>query len=112
MQNDEVNPQQKSSREKFNSKVFKLKRIPDNFLLSDLSKSAFTRLIRQIELCRENQIGIDDLYETFSKTVYDEMNKNIPSFDTSKRTKKLYKTYKPYCNEELENLWCAMHKCE
>ena len=112
MQNDEVNPQQKSSREKFNPKVFKLKRIPDNFLSSDLSKSAFTRLIRQIELCRENQNGIDDLYETFSKTVYDEMNKNIPSFDTSKRTKKLYKTYKPYCNEELENLWCAMHKCE
>ena len=62
MQNDEVNPQQKSIREKFNPKVFKFNRILDNFLSSDLSKSVFTRLIRQIELCRENQNGIDDLY--------------------------------------------------
>ena len=30
----------------------------------------------------------------------------------SKRTKKRYKTYKPYWNEELENLWRIMHKCE
>ena len=40
------------------------------------------------------------------------MKKNILSLDTSKRTKKRYKTYKPYWNDELENLWRAMHKCE
>ena len=40
------------------------------------------------------------------------MNDNIPSFDCSKKTRKRYKTFKPYWNETLENLWLEVRRKE
>ena len=40
------------------------------------------------------------------------MNENIPSFDCSKKTRKHYKQFKPYGDENLERLWQKVRKKE
>ena len=94
-----------TSNSPFNTKVFKLKRIPENFLTSELARNAFLDIICNIERCRENQNHIDRLYEEFCNTLIKQMNENIPSFDCSKKTRKRYKQFKPYWDENLERLW-------
>lgn len=80
----------------FNTKLYKLKRIPENFLSLTMARNAFLGIIRNIELCRETQNSIDTVYDDFCVKLFKEMNENIPSFDCSKKTRKRYKTFKPY----------------
>ena len=100
------------SRIPFNTKVYKLKRIPANFLSSELTRRAFLDIIRNIELCRENQENVDKLYDDFCDKLIIEMDENIPSFDCSKKTRKRYKHYKPYWDDDLETLWHNFHMKE
>ena len=84
-ENDMIN---RSYRIPFDTKVFKLKRIPDNFFFFfslDLARNAFVSIIRHIELCRETQNNIDALYDDFCVKLFKEINENIPSFDCSKK---------------------------
>ena len=78
--------------------MFKLKRIPANFLSPELTQCAFSNIIRNIE-------NVDMMYDDFCNKMIGEMNQNIPSFDCSKKTRKRYKQYKPYWDENLETLW-------
>ena len=96
----------------FNTKVYKLKRIPANFLSSELTRRAFLVIIRSIELCRETQDNVDNLYDDFCNKLISEMDTNIPSLDCSKKTRKRYKHYKPYWDENLEGLWHNFHMKE
>ena len=80
--------------------MYKLKRIPANFLSSELTRRAFLDIIRNIELCRENQENVDKLYDDFFDKLIIEMDENIPSFDCSKKTRKRYKHYKPYWDDD------------
>ena len=75
-------------------------------------RNAFLGIIRNIELCRETQNSIDTVYDDFCVKLFKEMNENIPSFDCSKKTRKRYKTFKPYWNEILENLWLEVRRKE
>jgi hypothetical protein len=102
------NPANQQSRPPFNTRIYKLKRIPDDFLSSNLAKTAFRNLIRNIELCRENQHNIDLIYDQFCNTLIKEMNEHIPSFDCSKKTRKRYKSFKPYWDDDIEQLWQAV----
>lgn len=79
---------------------------------SELARTAFLDTIRNIELCRETQNNIDELYESFCTKLIKEMNENIPSFDCSKKTLKRYKQFKPYWDENLERLWQDVRKKE
>ena len=105
---EDTNDQRESnvSRIPFNTKVFKLKRIPANFLSSELTRRAFLDIIRNIELCRENQENVDKLYDDFFDKLIIEMDENIPSFDCSKKTRK------PYWDDDLETLWHNFHMKE
>ena len=61
----------------FTTKIYKLKRIPGDFLSSELTRSALIQIIRNIELCRESKENIDAIYDTFCSTLIQEMNDNI-----------------------------------
>ena len=71
----------------FNTKFYKLKRIPENSLGSPLAQNAFLGIIRNIQLCRETQNNIENVYDDLCVKLYKEMNDNIPSFDWSNKTK-------------------------
>lgn len=58
----------------FYTKIFKLKRIPEKFLCSDIARNAFLGIIRNTELCRETQNGIDSLHDDFCLTLFNEMH--------------------------------------
>ena len=82
------------------------------FLSSELTRRAFLDIIRNIELCRENQENVDKLYDDFCDKLIIEMDENIPSFDCPKKTRKRYKHYKPYWDDNLETLWHNFHMKE
>ena len=71
---------------------------------SELARTAFLDIIRNIELCRETQNNMDELYESFCTNLIKEMNENIPSFYCSKKTRKRYKQFKLYWDENLKQL--------
>jgi hypothetical protein len=50
---------------------FKLKQIPPDFMDSELARSAIMNLVRNIELARESQSGIDSVYHEFCDSLYD-----------------------------------------
>ena len=68
----------------------------------------FLDIIRNIELSREIQTNIDKLYEEFCNKLIKEMNENIPQFDCLRKTRRRYKQFKPYWDENLEALWQEM----
>ena len=93
-------------------KRYKLKSIPADFMSSSLSKLALQTIITRIESARETQDEIDVIYENLCDVIVSEMNTSIPVFDTGKRSRKRFKSTKPYCNDELRDLWNAMHETE
>ena len=91
---------------------FKLNRIPDDFMESELSRLAILDIIQKIESARETQSNIDFIYEELCTTIWSEMNDKIPKYDTSRSTRRRYKCSKPYWNDGLSYLWSEMRKKE
>jgi hypothetical protein len=91
---------------------YKLNRIPEDFMNSELSRLALLGLISQIERCRETQSEIDRIYETLCSTILSEMDAKIPKYETHKQSSKRHKHKKPYWNEELQSLWDTMRDKE
>ena len=65
---------------------FKLNRIPDDFMDSELSRLAILDIIQKIESARETQTNIDSIYEELCSVILNEMNDKIPKYDTSRST--------------------------
>ena len=101
-----------SSSATCSTKRYKLNAIPVDFLSSNISKLALQSVIQRIESARETQNEVDDIYSTLCKLLVAEMDANIPTFDTSKRTKKRFKNTKPFWNDELAGLWHSMRDRE
>ena len=80
-----------SSSATCSTKRYKLNAIPVDFLSSNISKLALQSVIQRIESARETQNEVDDIYSTLCKLLIAEMDANIPTFDTSKRTKNALK---------------------
>lgn len=80
---------------------FKLNRIPDDFMDSELSRLAILSVIQKIESSRETQSNIDSIYEELCNTIWTEMNDKIPKYDTSRSTRRCYKCSKPYWNDDI-----------
>ena len=93
-------------------KRYKLKSTPRDFLSSDLSKLALQTIILKTESARETQTEIDTIYNDLCNVITTEMDKCIPRFETGKKTKRRFKSHKPYWNEDLSELWNAMHSKE
>ena len=93
-------------------KRYKLKSTPRDFLSSDLLKLALQTIILKIESARETQTEIDTIYNDLCNVITTEMDKCIPRFETGKKTKRRFKSHKSYWNEDLSELWNAMHSKE
>lgn len=93
-------------------KRFNLRRIPSEFMKSNSAINAINSLIRKIELCRETQKDINDIYEHFCDIVISEMTESIPNYDWSTKSKKKLRIHKPYWNDELTELWNIMRSHE
>ncbi|XP_060556851.1 uncharacterized protein LOC132717406 [Ruditapes philippinarum] len=91
---------------------FKLKQIPNDFMESDMVKSAIFNLIDRIERCRETQGEIDAIYDNLCKLITREMHDKIPQINASSRTQRRRKHLKPYWNDELQSLWYNMNTKE
>ena len=79
-------------------KRYKLKAIPRDFLSSNISRLALQDIISKIESAQETQSEIDNIYSSLCDAIITEMNNCIPRCDTSKKTRKRFKTHKPYWN--------------
>ena len=77
-----------------------------------MSKLAIQSVIRRIESARDTQNEVDDIYSTLCSLIIAEMDANIPTFDTSKRTRKRFKNTKPFWNDDLTNVWHSMRDKE
>ncbi|WAR23590.1 hypothetical protein MAR_037259, partial [Mya arenaria] len=88
-----------------NQPRFNPKRIPNDFMDSDMAKRAIVNMITRIERCRETQNEIDDIYEYLCEVILKEMSDNIPKSHTSRRTQKRQNHTKPFWNDELQSLW-------
>ena len=96
-----------------NGKVkYKLKKIPADFMTSDLSRQAIANIIDSIENTRENQTRIDDIYHNLCSIIKTEMEAKIPKYNTAKQSNKRYKPRKPFWNDELQRLWNKMYHTE
>lgn len=93
-------------------KRFNLRRIPSDFMNSNSAIHAINLLIRKIELCRETQREINEIYENFCEMVISEMTESIPNYDWSRKSKKKLRIHKPYWNNELTELWKTMRNHE
>ena len=87
---------------------FKLKTIPDNFMDSDLARSAIIDIISQIERCRDCQEDIDSIYTNLCKSIVSEMNRKLPKHEVNSGSAKRYRKKKPYWNDSLTDLWNYM----
>ena len=96
------------SQKPFIERKYKLNRLPQNFMNSNISRTAFLELINRIELCRETQNNVDLIYDSLCDTLIREMNDSVPYFDCTKPVRKRFKSFKPYWNDDLDRQWNKM----
>ena len=82
-------------------------------MCSDITKEVIHMVIRQIEICREQQEDIATVYEQLWKLVTTEMKETIQYHEASRKIRKLFRhKKKTFWNQELSDLWVTMHSCE
>ena len=91
---------------------FKLNRIPDDMFQSETCALAIIELIENIEIVRETQSEVDNMYNRVCNLILTEMKRNIPTFDATRKSRRRYKHNKPYWNDELSGLWKIMRDKE
>lgn len=62
---------------------FKLHKVPDNFMSSNMSSQAVAEIIASIERSRESQEQCTIIYGNFFDTILDEMNNTVPKVRSS-----------------------------
>ena len=108
----ETGQQTTPSSEIGNEEKFNLRRIPSNFMTSDVARTALLNMIERIETARETQCEIDAVYDSLMKCILDEMNREIPKYGAPKRSQKRLRHRKPYWCEELQTAWNNMRDRE
>ncbi len=90
-----------------NTASYRVSSIPESFMNNDTARNELMNLISELELCRENQSMVDQLYENLVKCIFNEMERQLPKYTGVKSNKK-FKVKKPYWTDELKNLWSDM----
>ena len=87
--------------------------MPDDFLQSDLRRSAIVEAITRLETIQNNQIDIDSTYKDFCDIYHDELNTHLNYKDmTPQSAKRFRRSVKPYWNAEVQSLWNIYHEAE
>lgn len=91
---------------------YNLRKIPVDFMGSELTRAALLNLISQIEISREPQTEIDIIYDRLCEIIIHEMSAKIPKYNSTSRTAKRFKSKKPFWNDHLQSLWNIMRQKE
>lgn len=97
----------------YNNKIYNFRNKPENFLKNDEWKTNIEEIVQTLENNINNQQELDSVFENFCKCLFSEFDKTL-KFKTigSKKTKRYYKSHKPYWDEELSNKWKIMRERE
>ena len=93
-------------------KQHRFKKVSDNFMSNNLFISSLDLIINEIQFAETSQNSLDCAYNNLCKVIFDEMDKFLGSPTESKKSRKLFKSYKPFWNENLTELWRDMHEAE
>ena len=97
----------------YNNKMYNFKDKPEGFLDNPEWKTQLESIIHKLENNVHNQRMLDSVFKELCECFFSEFDKNL-KFRTigNKRTRKYYKSHKPYWDEELTNNWKAMRENE
>ena len=89
------------------------RKLPVNFMDSELANQALNTCIAQIQTARALQNDVDAVYEKFCNIYYTEIDKWFKGNFSHKSMKKRFKnTSKPYWNDNLTCLWKGLCEAE
>ena len=96
-----------------NNKMYNFNSRPENFLKSENWKQKITTIVQQLENNIDNQNELDSVFNNLCKSLFSELD-NVLKFKTigNKKTRKYFKSHKPYWDEELSNKWKLMREKE
>ncbi len=89
---------------------FVIKSVPDDFLEGNLQRVQET--IARIEQSIADEQGVNETYDEFVNLIVSEMKEKFPLCRNSVKKYKSKSMYKPYWNEELQEQWDSVEKCE
>ena len=90
---------------------YNVRSLPQEFLNNESARTRLLELIEHIELTRDTQQEIDNIYAEFCETYHTEMNKWLRSKNVHPTAhKRLKRCTKPFWNENLSLLWNVL--CE
>jgi len=95
-----------------NEKKYRFNNVPTDFMKNDMWRQAVLELVDLCSSTRQQQDEIDTMYSTFCDTVYNEMDTYLQYTSASKKTRKYFKTQKPFWNETLTTMWKTMNSLE
>ena len=87
---------------------YNLKKMPSDFMTSELCRATISNIITSIETARENQESMDKIYDSLCHTIKAEMEARLPRYEATRRTSKHFKNRKTYWSDELQHLWDTM----
>ena len=90
------------------SKLYCFNNRPNAFLNSDMWKNAINSIIYTREMEIRSQIDVDDSYKAYCDVLLNEMDTHLDYVGSSKRVRKMFKSHKPFWNEELNIKWKEM----
>ena len=79
---------------------------------SAIASRAIEELISAIELCRETQNEMDNLYSNLTHMIINEMESAVPKYNPSPQTNKRFKSKKPFWNDNLQLKWGILREKE
>jgi hypothetical protein len=108
----ELYPETPDTNGNARKKRFNRKRIPTDFMSSEGDRRLLLSLIDSMEMCREQQASLDNVYKELTETLTGKMKELDPGFDCSIETRRRRRKAKPFWNEELSSLWNEMRAKE
>ena len=108
----EIPIEDESMRGESVSKKYDYGTMSNEFMNSPSWVAILDNLISRIEFTSKTQNKVDELYESMLSDIFQEMDSNIEYRSASKRSRKHYKTHKPFWNLELTEAWKSMNKAE
>ena len=73
---------------------YNLKKMPSDFMTSELCRATISNIITSIETARENQESMDKIYDSLCHTIKADMEATIPRYEATRRTRKRFKKQK------------------